>query len=130
MVAIEASAIVVDFPFAAAEQLADLSNFELAFRTPGGLLRGARRLEEMKAEFMSSAQRWLDDPRHVTLLVRLLVAVCALLLAAELFVDKHGHFAFEQDRQDLVAAANHLREAGNIELAKKVEQLAEQLERQ
>ena len=26
----------------------------------------------------------------------MLVAVCVLLLAAEFFVDKHGHFAFEE----------------------------------
>jgi hypothetical protein len=43
------------------QQLADLSKFELHFRTPGGLVRGARKLEEMKAEFLESTQRWLDD---------------------------------------------------------------------
>jgi hypothetical protein len=46
---------------ATTQQLADLSDFELHFRTPGGLVRGARKLEEMKAEFLGSAQRWLDD---------------------------------------------------------------------
>jgi hypothetical protein len=46
---------------AASHQLADLSDFELHFRTPGGLVRGVKRLDAMKAEFLSSAQRWLDD---------------------------------------------------------------------
>jgi hypothetical protein len=45
----------------AAHQLADLSSFELHFRTPGGLVKGVARLEEMKAEFLASSQRWLDD---------------------------------------------------------------------
>jgi hypothetical protein len=44
-----------------AHQLADLSSFELHFRTPGGLVQGAGRLEQMKAEFLESPQRWLDD---------------------------------------------------------------------
>lgn len=47
--------------FSSPEQLADLSSFEIHFRTPGGLVRGARRLEAMKDEFMRSQQRWLDD---------------------------------------------------------------------
>ncbi len=47
--------------FATAEQLADLSRFEIHCRTPGGLVRGARKLESMKVEFLESSQRWLDD---------------------------------------------------------------------
>jgi hypothetical protein len=47
--------------FSSPEQLADLSSFEIHFRTPGGLVKGARRLESMKDEFMRSQQRWLDD---------------------------------------------------------------------
>ncbi len=46
---------------ASSHQLADLSHFELHFRTPGGLVRGVQQLEAMKQEFLSSAQRWLDD---------------------------------------------------------------------
>ncbi|MCZ6784358.1 MAG: hypothetical protein O7G30_13725 [Proteobacteria bacterium] len=42
-------------------QLADLEHFELHFRTPGGLVRGRRQLEERKREFMESDRRWLDD---------------------------------------------------------------------
>ena len=40
-------------------------------------------------------QRWLDEPRNVTRLYRLLVAVCVLLVLADLLFDKHGHFGFE-----------------------------------
>lgn len=45
----------------AARQLADLSHVEIQFRTPGGLLRGAKRLEALKEEFLRSDRRWLDD---------------------------------------------------------------------
>ena len=38
---------------------------------------------------------WLDEPRNVTRLYRGLLVVCALLLLADLFYDKHTHFAFE-----------------------------------
>ncbi len=47
--------------FSSVEQLADLSRFEIHCRTPGGLVRGARKLETMKVEFLESSQRWLDD---------------------------------------------------------------------
>jgi len=40
-------------------------------------------------------QRWLDESRNVTGLFRLLVAVCVLLVLADLLFDKHGHFDFE-----------------------------------
>ena len=39
--------------------------------------------------------RWLDHPRNVTHLVYALYAACATLLLAELGIDKHAHFAFE-----------------------------------
>jgi hypothetical protein len=42
-------------------QLADVARFDLRFRTPGGHLRGSRRLEEMKQEFLESDRLWLDD---------------------------------------------------------------------
>ena len=32
----------------------------------------------------------------VKLLIRLLVAACVLLVAADFFYDKHGHFSFEE----------------------------------
>lgn len=38
---------------------------------------------------------WLDDPANVTRLVRVFYVVCALLLAADVFVPKHGPFAIE-----------------------------------
>ena len=38
---------------------------------------------------------WLDDPKNVTKIVRLLVVVCVLLLAAGFFIELHGHFSWE-----------------------------------
>lgn len=38
---------------------------------------------------------WLDDPRNVNKLIGVLVAVCALLVLADLFYHKHVHFGFE-----------------------------------
>lgn len=39
---------------------------------------------------------WLDQPDNIRLLVRILIAVCGLLLVIEPFVDRHPHFAFEE----------------------------------
>jgi hypothetical protein len=38
---------------------------------------------------------WLDDPRNVDRLVYGFYVVCALLLAVDIFVPKHGPFAVE-----------------------------------
>jgi hypothetical protein len=38
---------------------------------------------------------WLDDPKAPELIWRVLVAVCVLLTLADLFYEKHTHFAFE-----------------------------------
>lgn len=38
---------------------------------------------------------WLDEPRNVTLLVRIFYCVCALVIAIDVFVPKHGPFAIE-----------------------------------
>jgi len=38
---------------------------------------------------------WLDEPRNVTKVFYTLVAVCAALLASDLFYDKHGHYSWE-----------------------------------
>ena len=38
--------------------------------------------------------RWLDDPTHVTLLFRGLVAACVLLVAMDLFIHRHEEFSF------------------------------------
>ncbi len=40
-------------------------------------------------------RRWLDDPAHVTLLYRVLFAVCILLFVADFLYHKHSHFSFE-----------------------------------
>lgn len=45
---------------------------------------------------MKEPRRWLDEPRNVTRLVYGLYAVCALLVVAELFVDRHPHFGIER----------------------------------
>jgi hypothetical protein len=39
---------------------------------------------------------WLDHPRNVDRLVYSLYAVCALLILADLFMDRHGPFAIER----------------------------------
>ncbi len=41
--------------------LAEVSQVEIRFRTPGGLLQGLQRLEALKQEFLESDRRWLDD---------------------------------------------------------------------
>ncbi len=38
---------------------------------------------------------WLDDPRNVNLIVRILATVCVLLVLLDLVIDKHPHFSFE-----------------------------------
>ena len=40
-------------------------------------------------------QYWLDDPRNIKRIVRVLAVVCGLLVLADLFYDKHAHFAWE-----------------------------------
>ncbi|MDX1393014.1 MAG: hypothetical protein R3195_01440 [Gemmatimonadota bacterium] len=39
---------------------------------------------------------WFDEPRNVTLLVRILTVVCVALVVADLFYHKHVHFAWEE----------------------------------
>jgi hypothetical protein len=41
-------------------------------------------------------QGWFDRPANVRLLIRLLVAVCVVLVGLEFVIDKHGHFGFEE----------------------------------
>ena len=38
---------------------------------------------------------WIEEPRNVTRLVRIFYAVCALMLAIDVFFPKHGPFAIE-----------------------------------
>ena len=38
---------------------------------------------------------WLDEPRNVDRVVHVFYAVCALLVAIDVFVPKHGPFAIE-----------------------------------
>lgn len=39
--------------------------------------------------------RWLDDPANVEKLWRAVCVSCVLLVLADLFYAKHGHYAFE-----------------------------------
>ena len=39
---------------------------------------------------------WLDEPRNVTLLVRILTVVCVALVVSDLFYHKHAHFPWEE----------------------------------
>jgi hypothetical protein len=38
---------------------------------------------------------WLDKPGNVTLLVRIFYVLCAVVIALDVFVPKHGPFAIE-----------------------------------
>jgi hypothetical protein len=38
---------------------------------------------------------WLDDPNNVDRLVRVFYGVCAVLVAIDVFVPKHGPYAIE-----------------------------------
>lgn len=50
----------------------------------------------MTSKSHSSGNRyWLDDPKNVDRLVRCFYAVCAVLLAIDVFVPKHGPFPIE-----------------------------------
>jgi len=40
-------------------------------------------------------QRWLDEPKNVDKVWWGLCAVCALLVAIDLFLHRHAHFAWE-----------------------------------
>ncbi len=40
--------------------------------------------------------RWLDDPRHVTRIVHVLMGLCALALVADFFYTKHPFFDVEE----------------------------------
>jgi hypothetical protein len=43
-----------------------------------------------------TGQHWLDDPANVAKLIRLLMVLCGLLVVADFFYAKHGHFGFEE----------------------------------
>lgn len=40
-------------------------------------------------------QYWLDQPGNINKLVYIVYGLCAVLLLADLFYDKHPHFSFE-----------------------------------
>ena len=39
---------------------------------------------------------WLDDPRNVIKIIRVLFVLCALLVGIDLVYHKHWHFSFEK----------------------------------
>jgi hypothetical protein len=43
----------------------------------------------------SEKKRWLDEPRHVDLIFRVLGALCAGLVVFDLFYEKHPHFGLD-----------------------------------
>ena len=49
----------------------------------------------MSATKPSSKPRFLDRPGTGTLILRVLIGVCALLAATDLLYDKHVHYGFE-----------------------------------
>jgi hypothetical protein len=50
----------------------------------------------MQKQSRSDEKRyWLDDPANVDRLVRAFYAVCALVVAIDVFVPKHGSFVIE-----------------------------------
>ena len=52
---------------------------------------------DVSAEGMELGKKyWLDDPQHVTWIVRALTAVCIALVLADLFYHKHVYFGFEE----------------------------------
>jgi len=40
-------------------------------------------------------RHWLDDVKHVTVIYRVLIAVCVALVGVDFFFVKSGHFAWE-----------------------------------
>ena len=43
----------------------------------------------------SDKKYWLDDPRHVNMIVYTLYVLCVLLVVADLFYHKHIHFHYK-----------------------------------
>ncbi len=43
----------------------------------------------------SETPRWLDRKENVQKIIRATLFICALVVFADLFYEKHGHFSFE-----------------------------------
>lgn len=52
----------------------------------------SRGTDEPKAE----RRRWLDERSNVDKVFYALCAICLMILVADLFYDKHGHYSFEE----------------------------------
>tara|TARA_B110000305_G_scaffold55321_1_gene61070 strand:- start:356 stop:694 length:339 start_codon:yes stop_codon:yes gene_type:complete len=39
---------------------------------------------------------WLDQPANINLLVKILIAACVIVVGADFFYHKHGHFGFQE----------------------------------
>lgn len=70
----------------------------------------------------SDDDRWLDRPSSVNLIIKVLMAACALSLAAEFFYHKHGDYHF-QEWLAFDAVFGFLAYVGLITVAKAVRRL-------
>lgn len=39
---------------------------------------------------------WLDQPANINLLIKILIASCVIVVGADFFYHKHGHFGFQE----------------------------------
>jgi len=39
---------------------------------------------------------WLDQPKNIDLLIKILIAACVIVVCADFFYHKHGHFGFQE----------------------------------
>ena len=51
--------------------------------------------EEHSTPPADEPQRWLDKPGSVALIIKVLAVVCALVVGADFFYEKHGHYSWE-----------------------------------
>ena len=41
-------------------------------------------------------QNWLDRPRSVDKIIRAVAVICLVVVAADFFYEKHGHYSWEE----------------------------------
>jgi hypothetical protein len=52
-------------------------------------------IEHGSSDSAENDDRWLDRPSSISLIIKLLVAACALSVAADFFYHKHGDYHFQ-----------------------------------
>jgi hypothetical protein len=52
-------------------------------------------IEHGSSDSAANDDRWLDRPSSISLIIKLLVAACALSVAADFFYHKHGDYHFQ-----------------------------------